>query len=469
MESRRSNSFDSRKSATLRLLGEYQALAKGSSEQISLVAANRLEKLLEVASQSAWWRNHLGLARGSSDKVKNVNDSLARMPFLDREVIQKNFDWLKIWIPGSQPDDYVETSTSGSTGQPVRIKHYLPLYQLHYGAQELLDVVWSKREINRNFGYFRISQPPDSGRKLGEPFNYLGETGRVFGKKILGASPESLLEFIEQNQLSYISINAMLQRILALEQLANPRPNIRVHQMLNWADPVSSELRQIVRSAFGAEIVDRYSSNEFGYLALQCPGADHLHAPQVNNFIEILDSDNQPVQPGESGRVVVTALNNYSQPLIRYELGDYASWGEGCKLGITFPILQPTIVRARDSHLDSSGQIRIPYPDALSIVSSGAVSRFQVFRFDDLIVLLAQFVKNVSSNQITQTQIELEEQFNIGLKAAVVEFPESLAKNLSSWKNRRVVTVAGPAPQPLIPESLIRYFPAQQIPIAELP
>ena len=460
----KNNSFDNRKTATLRLLQEYQLLSKAPAEQISLVAAKRLQKLLQVTVQSGWWRNHLGFKQGPIDDVREVTESLAGLPLLDRQIIQKNFDWLRIWVAGSSAQDYVETSTSGSTGEPVRVKHYLPIYQHHYGAQELLDVMWSKRNLSKNFGYFRITQPPESGKKLGEPFSYLGDTGMVYGANILGASPGSLLDFMTQNNISYVSVNAMLQRVLAIEQLSNPRPDLQISQFLNWADPVSPELRKLVMQAFGARIIDRYSSNEFGYLALQCPGADHLHAPQVNNYIEILDSNNQPVGIGTPGRVVVTALNNYSQPLIRYELGDFASWGEGCEHGITFPVLEPTIVRFRDIYVDSKGQIRIPYPDGLSLIESGKVIRYQLFGFQDIVVLLAEFTNSVSQEEITQCQAELQEQFaNLNLTAHVIELPGRLARRLSTWKNKKIITVPAPAPNPISVDALLGHLPKGQL------
>ena len=36
------------------------------------------------------------------------------------------------------------------------------------------------------------------------------------------------------------------------------------------------------------------------------------------------------------GRIVVTALNNFATPLIRYEIGDYAEVGEICSCGRGF-------------------------------------------------------------------------------------------------------------------------------------
>jgi len=60
-----------------------------------------------------------------------------------------------------------------------------------------------------------------------------------------------------------------------------------------------------------------------------------------NCVIEILNGD-KPVQPGEPGQVVITNLNNYAFPFIRYRIGDIARFSTqaGCPCGRQHPMLQ---------------------------------------------------------------------------------------------------------------------------------
>jgi phenylacetate-CoA ligase len=53
----------------------------------------------------------------------------------------------------------------------------------------------------------------------------------------------------------------------------------------------------------------------------------------------VLDQRGNPRGPGEVGRVVVTPLNNFAMPLIRYELGDTAEVGAPCACGRGLPVL----------------------------------------------------------------------------------------------------------------------------------
>ena len=57
-----------------------------------------------------------------------------------------------------------------------------------------------------------------------------------------------------------------------------------------------------------------------------------------NLIVEVLDSDGYPAALGQEGRVVVTDLSSRPVPLIRYEIGDLASWQETpCGCGRTLP------------------------------------------------------------------------------------------------------------------------------------
>jgi phenylacetate-CoA ligase len=452
-------SFQERRANTLALLREYRILETAPAGEHDAIAARKLGRLLKHSSASGWWRSHLAIKTQTEPLPSPISSMLGSLPTLSRATIQQELDWMRIWIPGSKPADYVELSTSGSTGQPIKIKQYLPAYQLHYGALELLDTQWSERDLNQNLGFFRISEPPALERPIGEPFNYLGFKGSIISKKLVGSHPREILETMAAHNVRYASLNAMAIRVLAIEQLKQPVKNLNLEHFLSWADPVTNELRDLVQQAFKARIVDRYSSNEFGFLAIQCPVENHLHSPQVNNFIEIVDDENQPLPAGEQGRVLVTALNNFSQPMIRYELGDIASWGEGCQAGITYPILKPGIVRQRDMHLDSEGKMRIPHPDGISAIKSGLVSRYQIFRFSASLVILAGLTRQASNFEIEEIKNQLREQFSLELVTKFVELPESLEPLLHSWKNRRVIVINSPEPTSLSAQNLIDLIP----------
>jgi phenylacetate-CoA ligase len=47
-----------------------------------------------------------------------------------------------------------------------------------------------------------------------------------------------------------------------------------------------------------------------------------------NCFVEVIDEQGRPCQAGQSGEIVVTTLNNFVMPLIRYRIGDVGIVGD---------------------------------------------------------------------------------------------------------------------------------------------
>ncbi|HKZ74431.1 MAG TPA: hypothetical protein VJ011_10220, partial [Steroidobacteraceae bacterium] len=103
-------------------------------------------------------------------------------------------------------------------------------------------------------------------------------------------------------------------------------------------------------------LVATYSSEEFGSIAVQCPGHGHYLVHAENLYLEVLRDDGEPCAPGETGRVVITALHNFVMPLIRYEIGDYAQLGGACPTGRGLPVLARVVGRERNMARDPDGR-----------------------------------------------------------------------------------------------------------------
>jgi phenylacetate-CoA ligase len=89
-----------------------------------------------------------------------------------------------------------------------------------------------------------------------------------------------------------------------------------------------------IESQFGAKVLDKYGSREFSGIAYQCLNSANHHVQDESYIIEIL-VDGRIALPGEIGEVVITDLNNFSMPLIRYRIGDLAKAvkQEACSCG----------------------------------------------------------------------------------------------------------------------------------------
>ena len=99
-------------------------------------------------------------------------------------------------------------------------------------------------------------------------------------------------------------------------------------------------LRARARQVLGAQVLDRYSCEEIGPIALECPHHPfHYHVASANAVVEVLRLDGTLAAPGEVGRVVVSGLHSHATPFIRYELGDLAALHPTCACGFHGPTL----------------------------------------------------------------------------------------------------------------------------------
>jgi phenylacetate-CoA ligase len=383
------NSFELRKAATINLMNEFLTLASSEPGHLNSWILSRLGYLWKTARASnSWWHQHLPPGASLFDDFRQVEEILQRLPVLTRTMVQEASDFTAVWIPGSNRLQYGVASTSGSTGKPVKIIKHAPTYNPAVSATSLLDAVWQKRHLASPYVYLRAQGSRSGEFQINEPFNFISEVGPTHVIRSTESSTEQILDFMASLGSANVIGNATLLLALAREQIRNPRTNLNVLELMNWAEAMTPETRETLRQAFSAKISDRYSTEELGSLAIQCPESDHLHALQFFNFVEIVDEEGRPCEPGVPGRVVVTALHNFSQPLIRYEVGDIASWQEPCEHGIHLPVLSPVITRIRETIKLADGRTIQPNATGSKIAKEARVTDFQVVRFKNAILVL---------------------------------------------------------------------------------
>src|SRR5690606_19383274 len=90
-----------------------------------------------------------------------------------------------------------------------------------------------------------------------------------------------------------------------------------------------------------------------------------------------------PCPPGQVGRVLVTALHSFAMPLIRYDIGDLASWGEPCGCGITLPVIEKLWGRTRHQvRLPDGGSLPMAFiGDELGLIN--AIREFRIYQYAD--------------------------------------------------------------------------------------
>ena len=100
----------------------------------------------------------------------------------------------------------------------------------------------------------------------------------------------------------------------------------RIGLLSESIDP--SQIATIKQGFPQARVWSSYSAVELGLIAFQCPFEPEFHHLSTHKLgVEILDDDGRDCEVGQVGRIVLTDYFNTGMPLIRYELGDLASFG----------------------------------------------------------------------------------------------------------------------------------------------
>lgn len=99
--------------------------------------------------------------------------------------------------------------------------------------------------------------------------------------------------------------------LMAKEMGFAPKDFPKLKMIKGTSEKIFPIYQTVVEEVFGKKIISEYGAAESGIIAFECPKG-HMHINEENVIVEEVD-----------GEIVVTNLNSYSFPIVRYRLGDY--------------------------------------------------------------------------------------------------------------------------------------------------
>lgn len=118
------------------------------------------------------------------------------------------------------------------------------------------------------------------------------------------------------------------------------------------AESIDEMERDTVESVFGTQVFNRYGSREFGNIAQECNKHNGMHIAAESLVVEEIDTGPNP-HP-----LLITDLERYSMPLIRYECGDCGEIIRSrCQCGRNLPRIVDLSGRITDFITTPQGQI----------------------------------------------------------------------------------------------------------------
>lgn len=251
-------------------------------------------------------------------------------------------------------------ATSGTTGTPITV-HYSTLMSVAGIAAFGRACRWyGFKEDDRlciALGATRVAKLEEARKAAGKsPEDFKSSNCLTVSQHW---SPERILSLMEQHGSVCISGMAAVMESVAAAQVER-RFKINLKYLVGTGMAMTERGRTLTRQAFNARAFSAYSSNEGHMMANECPVSGGFHVNSELLLLEILDDQGKPCAPGETGRVVITPLLGTAQPLIRYEHGDLAAWGEPCSCGRAHPIIARIDGRVRNQFRFAEGNRFLP-------------------------------------------------------------------------------------------------------------
>jgi len=329
-----------------------------SPDRLAEAQFRQVQQLVRHACEQSPFMSRLYRQAGI-DPDGDLRKQWHNVPILTRSMVQEAGDALHCKIYPRAHGNVEKRSTSGSTGSPVTF-YRTDLGAMFWMAFTLREHMWHQRDLSGKLAGIRpfAHDLPDEGTKA----NDWGPATRTFYE----TGPACLFSIFQdvdvqrrwliQHQPDYLLSTPSNLRAVARCFIENGGQLTHLKQVRSMGECPPDDLRQWVREAWRVNVADMYSSEEVGYMALQCPAslADTsdqqpvYHVQSENVMLEVLDDDGRPCKAGQVGRVVATGLHNFASPFVRYEIRDYAQVGEPCSCGRGLPVFRRVMGRQRN-------------------------------------------------------------------------------------------------------------------------
>ncbi len=301
-------------------------------------------------------------------------ESFRTIPQMTRNDIQDaGSDLFSRTTPNGHGQAYPVRS-SGSTGRPIEVRGN-DVTALFMRAMTMRSHLWHERDFQAKSVDIRTAYAPGKTPRRAR-WAPLPQTGPVVRIDIAWSIADILDALIAEDP-HYVQTHPHTLFALVERSRETGRKPKRLRQARVFGEALDPDVRAIIESEWGISIAENYSAMEIGTIALQCPESTALHVQAENVLVEVLDEDGQPCRPGETGRVVITALNNYASPLLRYQIGDYATMGTPCICGRGLPVLERIMGRHRNLIILPNGDRIFPENWVRSFMAIGDIRQFQ--------------------------------------------------------------------------------------------
>lgn len=358
---------------------------KWSEKELSTLQLLKIKTLIKYANEFVPYYsklfNDIGLL---PEDVKSIED-FKKIPVLTKTIARNEQENLY----STEKFKHLKRGfTGGTTGPPLLLRSSTHARSVVWGAYYRW-YEWMGIEIGDSvaelWGASGVTNLTLYRKLRNNTHNWLKNTVRVNSFEM---NEKTLPEIVNKLRLrkpliikGYLSALLQLARYIEENDIQEIKPKV----ISSTSETLLPPYRKYLEKIFQAEIFDQYGCGECQSVAFECEKHNGLHITTEHVFLEVLDENNKHCNLSE-GKIILTDLDNYAMPFIRYENGDIGSFSkEPCDCNRPYPLLKNISGRAADSITLKNGSMvhGVFFTDILYEqlpIESQKITRFQAYQ-----------------------------------------------------------------------------------------
>jgi len=316
-----------------------------STEELESMRKEKLKRMVRYAYEHVPFYRKLFDEKGLDvEQVEGIDDLRAAGIYTSKEIVREAGD--EILSDEYRKEALVDVGSGGSTGKPcvfyMTMDNWTMRMAVKYRGEAWVGkpigtpttIIWGHRsgmsflKWMKYLLYWRVQNYQFlSAFKVGEE-DLLG---------YISAVKRNGSRFLE----SYVTVVYEMARVIKKRGITPPK----LDGILVGAEKLYDFQKEAIEDAFNCPVYNRYGCTEFSNVAGECRERTGMHINIDRVWLEVINEEGEAVVD-EVGDLVITDLDNFAMPLIRYRIGDRGVLSsDTCSCGINFPLLKDVVGR----------------------------------------------------------------------------------------------------------------------------
>ncbi len=326
----------------MKFLNELEEKQWWTPEKIKIEQDDKLNKLIKHSYENVpYWRKLFNKLKLRPSDIK-TKDDLWKLPVLSKDDIRKNLD--SMLAENFPKKRFIEKHSSGSTGEPL--KYYVDKEKYSLSLASMFRFwEWAGYEFGQK--WVRVQLWPHS--KLSEKvLDKLARCTYIGTYKFDDEAIEKAALLIKRRKPKIIRGYTSAIYLIAKFMKENNLEKFMAQAVITTSETIFPHYRSLIEEQFDCKVYDIYGG-EGMVLCGQCEKGNY-HIDDNNVIVELLGDDGNNAQSDELGNIIVTDLNNFAMPFIRYKIQDLGKPSDGiCSCGRGLSLMGS--VEGRDSDI----------------------------------------------------------------------------------------------------------------------